>query len=346
MEPVDAVRNRKTVATQAVTAAARARGAEAEAFAAAPDQRRTPLWDALAGYVRDGVTRFHMPGHKGGPGIHPMLKDALGEAVFAIDVTGVEGLDDLHEPGGVLREAQALAAQAFGADRSFFLVNGTSAGVQAMILSLCRPGDKLILSRNMHKSIMAGVILSGAHPVFVAPEVEARLGMALGPDPERVRTALGRHPDARGVLLVNPTYYGVAGRLAPIAETAHARGMALLVDEAHGPHFRFHPDLPEPALVCGADACAQGMHKILGGMTQASILHVRGRRLDVDRLEAVLRLLQSTSASYVLMASLDVARMQAATAGREMIGRALALARVSGRISWAGRAPRRWTPPR
>lgn len=292
----------------------------------ADGQERTPLLDALQAYVRDGITRFHMPGHKGGPGIHPRLKEALGEAVFAMDVTGVEGLDDLHEPSGVLREAQELAARAFGADHTFFLVNGTSAGVQAMTLSLCNPGDKIILPRNMHKSIMAGIILSGANPVFVSPEFDRNTGMALGPDPSKVRNAANRHPGARGVLLVNPTYYGVAGSLRPIAEIAHGRGMALLVDEAHGPHFRFHPGLPEPALDCGADACAQGMHKILGGMTQASLLHLKGGRLDTARVKAVLRMLQSTSASYVLMASLDAARMQAATCGEAIISRAMALA--------------------
>lgn len=267
-----------------------------------------------------------MPGHKGGAGAPAVLREALGPAVFRWDVTGVEGLDDLHEPAGVIRAAQELAAKAFGADRTFFLVNGTSAGVQAMILATCRPGDEIIVPRNVHKSIMAGIIQSGARPVFIMPEVDGRLGIAMGVAPERVTAALDRHPRARAVMLINPTYYGVTTDLRAIAAAVHARGIPLLVDEAHGPHFRFHEALPEPALDAGADACAQGMHKILGGMTQASLLHVRGNRVDPARLKAALQVIHTTSASYLLLASLDAARMQMALEGRTLLDRALALA--------------------
>ncbi len=285
-----------------------------------------PLVAALKSYARDGVVRFHMPGHKGGAGAPPLLLEALGTAVFRWDVTGVEGLDDLHEPAGVIRAAQELAARAFGADRTFFLVNGTSAGVQAMILAACRPGDEIIVPRNVHKSIMAGIILSGAQPVFLMPEVDRRLGIAMGVAPQRVEEALARHPQARAVMLINPTYYGVTTDLRAIAAAVHARGKPLLVDEAHGPHFRFHEALPEPALAAGADACAQGMHKILAGMTQASLLHVRGDRVDPARLKAALQVIHTTSASYILLASLDAARLQIATDGRALLDRALALA--------------------
>lgn len=290
------------------------------------DQSATPLLDALRDYVGQGVIRFHMPGHKGGPGVHERLRRLAGESVFALDVTGVEGLDDLHAPSGILRSAQALAADAFGADHSFFLVNGTSAGVQAMILSTCRPGEPILIPRNIHKSILAGIILSGAEPIFVQPVVDPDLGIAMGVIPEAVAAALDRRPDIRAALIVNPTYYGVSTDLTRVAALVHARGKPLLVDEAHGPHFHFHEALPLPALVAGADACAQGMHKILGGMTQASLLHLRGGRVDVDRVKAVLRVIQTTSASYILMASLDAARMQIATGGRELLDRAIGLA--------------------
>lgn len=293
---------------------------------AAGSQEATPLVDALRAYAGGGIARFHMPGHKGGGGVHPRLRELLGCAVFAADVTGVEGLDDLHQPDGVIRAAQDLAARAFGADRSFFLVNGTSAGVQAMLLTVCRPGDPILIPRNIHKSILAGVILSGARPVFMVPEVDPTLGIAMGLDPRRVTEGLRRHPDARGVLILSPTYYGVCGDVEGLVAAGRRAGKPVLVDEAHGPHFHFHEGLPPSAFDAGADACAQGMHKIAAGLTQASILHVREGRLDVPRLEAVLRLIQSTSASYLLLASLDAARMQLATRGRELVERALGLA--------------------
>lgn len=289
-------------------------------------QVRTPLLEAVQAYRQQGVVRFHMPGHRGGAGADPRIAQALGLDAFALDVTGVLGLDDLHQPRGVIEEAQRLAAEAFGAHRSFFLVNGTSVGVQAMILATCRPGDQLVVARNVHKSIVSGLILSGVLPVYVAPEVDARFGIALGVTPQAVREALDRHPAARGVLLVSPTYHGIASDLVEIARIVHDRGKVLLVDEAHGPHLAFHDGLPLPALACGADACAQGVHKMLGGLTQASILHVRGDRIDVGRLQAVLRLLQSTSPSYLLMSSIDVARMQMATSGPELLQHALELA--------------------
>lgn len=287
----------------------------------------TPLLDAVAAYAANGITRFHMPGHKGGAGAHRALKAHLGEAALACDVTGVEGLDDLHQPGGVIHEAQDLAAKAFGADHSFFLVNGTSAGVQAMILAACRPGDEIIVARNVHKSIIAGIILSGAQPVFVVPHLHPHFGLAMCLTPEQVAEALRRHPRIRAVLLINPTYYGVTADLKRIADLVHAQGKILLVDEAHGPHFRFHEELPVPALEAGADACAQGIHKILGGLTQASILHLKGDRLDPAWVQSVLRLIHTTSASYLLLASLDAARMQIATEGARLLEHALAVAR-------------------
>lgn len=290
-------------------------------------QTRAPLLDAVLNYAESEITRFHMPGHKGGRTADDRLMQALGPTTWAMDATGVLGLDDLHQPGGVIQEAQELAAAAFGADHTFFLVNGTSAGVQAMILTACGPGDKIIVGRNLHKSAQAGLVLSGARPVYIQPEVAPDLGISLGLAPDAVADAVRRHPDARAVLLVSPTYYGVASDLAGIARLAHQAGMLLLVDEAHGAHFRFHPALPRPAaLEAGADMAAHGIHKVLGALTQASMLHVKGDRVDLTRVRRVLQSLQSTSASYLLLASLDAARRDAALQGERLL---------SGPLEWA-----------
>ncbi|MEW6400073.1 MAG: aminotransferase class I/II-fold pyridoxal phosphate-dependent enzyme, partial [Bacillota bacterium] len=254
-----------------------------------------------------------------------LLRDWLGEAM-RVDATGVLGLDDLHQPGGVLQMAQELAARCFGADHTFFLVNGTSAGVHAMVLATCGPGEKIVVARNLHKSALAGLILSGAHPVYVQPELDAEFGIGMGVEAATIAAALEAHPGVRAVLVVNPTYYGVTADLQAIAAVTHRHDIPLLVDEAHGPHFRFHPALPTPALEAGADAAAQGVHKILSGLTQASLLHLRGPRVDATHMGDVLRVLQSTSASYLLMASLDAARAQMVREGRHLWDRALELA--------------------
>lgn len=289
-------------------------------------QHRTPVLEALKGYMEDQVIRFHMPGHKGGRGADPELYQVLGSAVYAADVTGVEGMDDLHAPLGILREAENLAAQLFGADRSFFLVNGTSSGVQGMILGATTPGDKLIISRNVHKSILAGVILAGIEPIYLQPDIDNYLGIAMGFDPEAIWTRAQAETGVRGALVVNPTYYGVASSLEQLSAHLHDQGQLLLVDEAHGPHFHFHPQFPAPALEQGADACAQGIHKLLSSFTQASLLHLKGNRIDPEAVAESLRLIQSTSASYLLLASLDAARRQMYAQGSELWSQALALA--------------------
>lgn len=292
-------------------------------------QTRTPLLDAVLNYAASEITRFHMPGHKGGRAADDRLMHALGPTTWAMDATGVLGLDDLHQPGGVIQEAQELAAAAFGADHTFFLVNGTSAGVQAMILTACGPGDKIIVGRNLHKSAQAGLVLSGAQPVYIQPEVASDLGIGLGLAPQTVAEAIRRHPDARAILLVSPTYYGIASDLAAIARLAHQSGMLLLVDEAHGAHFRFHPAFPRPAaLKAGADMVAHGTHKVLGALTQASMLHVKGGGVDLARVRRVLQSLQSTSASYLLLASLDAARRDAALQGERLLSGPLEWARI------------------
>lgn len=289
-------------------------------------QEDTPLLDTILEYAEKGIIRFHMPGHKGGYGAHPRLLEALGPKALRMDVTGVNGMDDLHQPSEAICHAQNLAARLFGADHTFFLVNGTSVGVQAMILATCQPGDRVVVPRNIHKSILSGIILSGAIPVYIQPEVDHYLGIAMGISPERFEQALKLHPDAAAAVVINPTYYGVTSDIQALTSLAHHHGIPLLVDEAHGPHLHFHPALPPSALDVGADACAHGIHKILSGLTQASMLHLRGDRISHERVKAVLRLLQSTSASYLLLASLDAARYQMAVSGRGLVERAMALA--------------------
>jgi len=290
-------------------------------------QSRAPLFEAIRDYCFLDKAPFHTPGHKQGRGIPAELRELLGEMVFRADLTELPEVDNLHDPDGVILEAQTLAAQAYGADRSWFLVNGSTCGVEALVLSVCDPGDKILLPRNCHKSAIAGVILSGATPIFMDPDYDHDLGIAHGVTAATVECTLQAHPQAKGVLIVNPTYYGVCGDMARIAEVVHAHGLPLLVDEAHGPHFAFHPELPLSALEAGADLVVQSTHKVIAGMTQASLLHLKGSRIDPNRVRNILQLLQSTSPNYVLMMSLDVARRQMALSGEALLTTTLALAR-------------------
>lgn len=288
-------------------------------------QTDTPLLTAMTHYVDSGTIPFHTPGHKQGKGMHPRLEHILGRETLALDLALMPELDDLHEPHGCIKAAQDLAAELYGADHSFFGVNGTTGGIYAMILTIAGPRDKIIVPRNAHRSIIGGIILSGAVPVFMNPEVDIDLGIAMGVTPETVEKALRQNPDAKGVLIINPTYYGVATDLKRIVEIVHTYDIPVVVDEAHGPHLRFSSRLPLQALDAGADICAQSTHKIVGAMTQCSMVHCREGRINVPRLRSMLQLVQSTSPNYILMASLDVARMQLATEGRELVARAVEL---------------------
>jgi len=290
------------------------------------DQRVTPFFDAAKAYAQSAIIPFHMPGHKRGKGAPEQWLNYVGRNVLRIDSTEVDALDDLHQPVAALKEAQALAAAAHGAAHSFFLANGTSCGLQAMILATCNPGDKSIIPRNAHRSIIGGVIMAGAIPVYLQPEINTEFMLAVGVAPHVVAQALVQHPDAKALLTINPTYYGVAADLRAIVQLTHDQGLPVLVDEAHGPHLAFHPDLPLPALRAGADLTAQSYHKILSAMTQASMLHMQGEYVDLRRLKAMLRLVQTTSPSHILLASLDVARMQMATEGRAILQRTIELA--------------------
>jgi len=292
-----------------------------------PDrQYRTPLFDALVGLAESRKVSFHTPGHKSGKGISTRFRKFVGPKIFTIDLTTLDEVDCLQRPVGVIKEAQELAAEAYGADHSFFLVNGTTVGNHAMILSTVGPGDEVLVARNAHKSILTAIILSGAIPRFFPPAFDRELGILLNVTADEAGRAMERHPDARILSLTSPNYYGVAADLPAIVREAKRRGILVLVDEAHGPHLHFHPGLPTSALDAGADVCVQSTHKILGGMTQSSMMHVRGGDIDHSRLTRLLNLLQSTSPSYILMASLDLARMQMATEGEKLLSKAIDLA--------------------
>jgi arginine decarboxylase len=290
------------------------------------DQNTTPLFDALKKYANDQVIPFHVPGHKQGRGLSE-LRDYLGQRVLNMDVNGMKDLDYINNPSGVILEAEKLCAAIFGADYAYFLVNGTTSGVQAMIMSVCDPGSEIIIPRNAHKSTIGGIILSGAIPVYIQPEIHKELGMAMGITVENLKKTIKQHPHARAVFVINPTYYGVSSDLKAIVSIAHRHNMAVLVDEAHGAHMSFHENFPVTAMQAGADMSAASMHKTAGSMTQSSVLLFKSKRLSPQRVKQVLSLSYTSSTSYILLCSLDVARKQLALYGREMLLHTLQLAR-------------------
>ncbi len=293
------------------------------------DQTKTPLFDALLEYYNNNTIPFHVPGHKKGDGMHTKFRDFVGTNVLSIDVTVFKQVDSLHKPTGPIKAAQELAADAYNADYTFFSIHGTSGAIQAMIMSVVGQGDKIIIPRNVHKSVTAGVILSGADPVYMQPEIHEEVGVALNVTPETVRNTLEIHRDAKAVLIVNPTYYGVSTDIKKIAEIVHEYNIPLIVDEAHGPHLQFNKKLPISGMDAGADICAQSTHKIVGSMTQSSMLQVRKGLVDVNRVKTVMSLLQTTSPSYILLASLDAARMQLATEGEALLDATIELSKYA-----------------
>ncbi len=290
------------------------------------NQNETPLFDALMEYVDRETIPFHVPGHKKGVGMDLEFKKFIGENPFKIDVTVFKLVDSLHHPTGPIKKAQALAADAYGSDAAFFCIHGTSGAIQAMIMSAVNEGDTILIPRNVHKSVTAGIILSGAKPIYMQPELDRKLGIAHGITADTVENTLKEHPEAKAVLIINPTYYGVAADIKTIAEIVHKHNIPLIVDEAHGPHLGFNEKLPMSAIEAGADICAQSTHKIIGALTQCSLLQVKSKHIDINRVQQVLSLLQTTSPSYILMASLDCARRQIALNGEELLNKAIDLA--------------------
>lgn len=287
-------------------------------------QSGAPLYEALEKFRRRRVVPFDVPGHKRGRG-NPELVRLLGQQCVSLDVNSMKPLDNLCHPVSVIMESEQLAADAFGAAHAFFMVGGTTSAVQSMILSVCKAGDKIILPRNVHRSVINAMVLCGAVPVYVNPEVDKKLGISLGMELSQVEEAIKHNSDAKAVFVNNPTYYGICSDLKSITELAHSHGMKVLVDEAHGTHFYFCDGLPITAMAAGADMAAVSMHKSGGSLTQSSIL-LLGENMNANYVSQIINLTQTTSASYLLMASLDISRRNLALRGRESFAKVVKMA--------------------
>ena len=287
-------------------------------------QERAPVYEALEKFGKMRVVPFDVPGHKRGRG-NPELARLLGDKCVSMDVNSMKPLDNLCHPVSVIREAEKLAADAFGAANAFLMVGGTTSAVQSMILSSVKAGEKVILPRNMHRSVMGALVLCGAVPVYVNPDCDARLGIPLGIRLEQLEETIARTPDAKAVLVNNPTYYGICSDMRGVVQLAHAHGMKVLADEAHGTHFYFGEGLPLSAMAAGADMAAVSMHKSGGSLTQSSLL-LTGPAVNADYVRQIINLTQTTSASYLLLSSLDISRRNLALRGKEAFAGVIELA--------------------
>ncbi|NEQ49711.1 MAG: aminotransferase class I/II-fold pyridoxal phosphate-dependent enzyme [Leptolyngbya sp. SIO3F4] len=289
-------------------------------------QFRAPLVDALCSCASRQRSAFYTPGHKGGKGISKLHRTVFGDDIFRVDLPELPELDDLFAPESVILEAEHLAARAFGAEQTWFLVNGSTCGVESALLATCGPGDRVLVPRNAHQSVLSGLILSGAMPVWIAPAYDQAWQLPLGVEADEIAIALKQDPNIKAIVIVSPTYEGVCSDIKVISQIAHSYGIPLIVDAAHGPHFAFHDGLPPSALSCGADIVVHSAHKVLAAFTQAALLHVQGERCDRDRLNQSLRITQSSSPSYLLLGSLDAARHQMANWGQMLMEQTLQLA--------------------
>ena len=298
-------------------------------------QERAPIYEALEQFRRMRVVPFDVPGHKRGRG-NPELTELLGERCVTMDVNSMKPLDNLCHPVSVIRDAEELAAEAFHAAHAFLMVGGTTSAVQSMVLSVAKRGEKIILPRNVHRSVMGAMVLCGAVPVYVNPECDERLGIPLGMSVSAVEKAIRENPDAKAVLVNNPTYYGICSDLRSIVKLAHAHGMYCLADEAHGTHFYFGENMPVSAMAAGADMAAVSMHKSGGSLTQSSLL-LAGPAMQEGHVRQIINLTQTTSASYLLLSSLDISRRNLALRGREDFRRVMRLAEYArGEINGIG----------
>lgn len=288
------------------------------------DQSQMPIYEALQKFKKARVVPFDVPGHKRGKGNVELTK-FLGDSCMSVDVNSMKPLDNLCHPVSVIRQAEELAADAFGASHAFFMVGGTTSAVQSMILATCKAGDKLIMPRNVHRSAINAMILCGAVPVYVNPQVDQRLGIALGMSLTDVERAIKENPDAKAVMVNNPTYYGICSNIKAIVDLAHQHGMMVLADEAHGTHFYFDEQLPIAAMAAGADLAAISMHKSGGSLTQSSFLLV-GKRVNADYVRQIINLTQTTSGSYLFLSSLDMSRKNLALHGPEIFQKVRGLA--------------------
>ena len=287
-------------------------------------QTSAPIYEALRKFRRMRVVPFDVPGHKRGRG-NMELTEFLGEDCMNVDVNSMKPLDNLCHPVSVIKDAEALAAEAFGAANAFFMVGGTTSAVQSMIMYACKEGDKIIMPRNVHRSAINAMILTGAVPVYVNPDVNHQLGIALGMSVSQVEQAIRDNPDAKAIMINNPTYYGICSDFQRITDLAHEHGMLVLVDEAHGTHFYFGENFPITAMAAGADCASVSMHKSGGSLTQSSFL-LMGKNINADYMRQVINLTQTTSASYLLLSSLDISRKRLALGGREIFAQTVEMA--------------------
>lgn len=278
-------------------------------------QKKAPIYEALEKFRKKRVVPFDVPGHKRGRG-NPELVELLGEKCVNLDVNSMKPLDNLCHPVSVIKEAEELVADAFGAEHAFLMIGGTTSAVQSMVLSVCKANDKIILPRNVHKSVINALILCGATPIYVEPKVNERIGIALGMEIDSFVRVIEENPDAVAVLVNNPTYYGICSDLKKIVEVAHSHGLRVLADEAHGTHLYFGENLPVSAMAAGADFAAVSMHKSGGSLTQSSVL-LTSQGVNADYVRQIINLTQTTSASYLLLSSLDISRRNLALRGRE-----------------------------
>lgn len=288
------------------------------------DQSRAPIYQALNEYRENRIVSFDVPGHKQGKG-NPELTEFLGRQCMSIDVNSMKPLDNLCHPVSVIKEAEELMADAFGAAHAFFMVNGTSSAVQTMVMSVCKRGDKIIMPRNVHRSSINALIVCGAVPVYVNPGVNKRLGIPLGMSVDSIKKAIAENPDAKAIIVNNPTYYGVCSNLREIVRIAHDAGMKVLVDEAHGTHFYFGDYMPLSAMSVGADMAAVSMHKTGGSLTQSSVL-LLGKNMNPGYVRQIINLTQTTSASYLLLTSLDISRKNLSLNGQKIFEKVTTLA--------------------
>ncbi len=293
------------------------------------DQNQAPIYEALVKLRKKRIVPFDVPGHKRGRG-NPELVELLGEKCVGIDVNSMKPLDNLGHPISIIRDAEELAADAFGATHAFLMIGGTTSSVQTMILSTCKAGDKIILPRNVHKSAINALVLCGAIPIYIEMSVNPKIGIALGLENDRVSKAIKDHPDAKAILINNPTYYGICSDLRGLTEMAHEADMLVLVDEAHGAHLHFTDKLPISAMDAGADMAAVSMHKSGGSLTQSSLLLI-GEQMNPEYVRQIINLTQSTSASYLLMASLDISRRNLALRGKESFEKVIELSEYARR---------------
>ena len=278
-------------------------------------QKKAPIYEALEKFRKKRVVPFDVPGHKRGRG-NPELVELLGEKCVGLDVNSMKPLDNLCHPISVIHEAEKLTADAFGAEHAFLMVGGTTSAVQNMVLSVCKAGDKIILPRNVHNSVINAIVLCGAIPIYVNPKINPVLGIALGMDISSVEETIRNNPDAVAVFVNNPTYYGICSDIKSIVKIAHSYGMKVLADEAHGTHFYFSDQLPISAMEAGADMAAISMHKSGGSLTQSSIM-LTNKGVNADYVRQIINLTQTTSASYLLLSSLDISRRNLALRGKE-----------------------------